>query len=262
MSGPSLALSSLCGRRRHTAQTPLFALFVCAVCVPASCRLRFVLCRSPAFPRFPSCAHTWLRPHVTVWALLVFARVVEEQACCGRVCLRVAEFRVYARGVFVWVFACFGVCASGVVGQCGPAAPCPAFFGWCSRSGVGLLACAVVLRARWAEGGLVGAGHGCPAPYSVALPPLRCAWMRKRVGVPARSGENTHTEGGRRAGWKLACSLAWCVQPTGGVKGEVGIGPCRAGLASVRAIVGLGGDWVARLPSWWWGWVGGNDFLR
>lgn len=51
---------------------------------------------------------------------------------------------------------------------------------------------------------------------------------------------------------ELACSLAWCVQPTGGVKGEVGIGPCRAGLASVRAIVGLGGDWVARLPSWWW----------
>ena len=162
----------------------------------------------------------------------------------------------------------FGVCVlwcwrfGGVVGQCGPAAPAPLACLRAHAFGVGLLACAVVLRARWAEGGLVGAGHGCPAPYSVALPPLRCAWMRKRVGVPARSGENTHTEGGRRAGWKLACSLAWCVQPTGGVKGEVGVGPCRAGLASVRAIVGLGGDWVARLPSWWWGWVGGNDFPR
>ena len=67
---------------------------------------------------------------------------------------------------------------------------------WCGLVGV----CAV-LRARWADGGQVGAGHGCPAPYSVVLPPLRCAWMRKRVGVPARSGEHTHTEGGRRAGW-------------------------------------------------------------
>lgn len=171
-------------------------------------------------------------------------------------CLRAGRVRLL-------VFACFGV---GVLAWGGGTVwsrrPCPACLVGAHASGVGLLACAVVLRARWAEGGLVGAGQPCPAPYSVALPPLRCAWMRKRVGVPARSGENTHTEGGRRAGWKLACSLAWCVQPTGGVKGEVGIGPCRAGLASVRAIVGLGGDWVARLPSWWWGWVGGNDFPR
>ena len=37
---------------------------------------------------------------------------------------------------------------------------------------------------------------------------------------------------------------------------EVGIGPLscvgRVGLASVRALIGLGGDWVARLPFWWW----------
>ena len=58
-----------------------------------------------------------------MWALLVFARVVEEQACCGRVCLRVAGFRVYARGVFVWVFALLVLARLlGVVGQCGPAA--------------------------------------------------------------------------------------------------------------------------------------------
>ena len=165
--------------------------------------------------------------------------------------------------VFVWVFACLIVCAClGLWGSVVPLPLCPACLLACSRLWCGLVGVCGVLRARWAEGGQVGAGHGCPAQCSVALPPLRCAWMRKRVGVPARSGENTRTEGGRCAGWKLACSLAWCVQPTGGVKGEVGIGPCRAGLASVRAIVGLGGDWVARLTSWWWGWVGGNDFPR
>ena len=116
--------------------------FVCAC--PACPRRVSALrsCRSPAFPRFPCCAHTWLRPHVTVWALLVFARVVEEQACCGRVCLRVAGVRVYARGVFAW-----GVCASwcwrllGVAGAVWLRPPlCP-----------GLLACVLTL---WC--GLVG----------------------------------------------------------------------------------------------------------
>lgn len=101
-------------------------------------------------------------------------------------CLRAGRVRVGVCASWCWRF---GV----VVGQCGPAAPAPACLLACSRPGVGLLACAVVLRARWAEGGLVGAGHGCPAPYSVALPPLRCAWMRKRVGVPARSGEHNPT---------------------------------------------------------------------
>ena len=74
-----------------------------------------------------------------MWALLVFARVVEEQACCGRVCLRVAGFRVYVRGVFVWVFALFGVGA--LVGWWDSVVPPPlitltAFWRvgfWCSR---------------------------------------------------------------------------------------------------------------------------------
>ena len=80
--------------------------------------------------------------------------------------------------------------------------------------------------------------------------------LRAREGLGRSRGVLTRAHRVREACWvELACSLAWCVQPTGGVKGEVGIGPCRAGLASVRAIVGLGGGWVARLPSWWWGWV-------
>lgn len=43
---------------------------------------------------------------------------------------------------------------------------------WCSRFGVwALLACAGLLRCG-SNGN--GAGQRCPAPYSVALPPLRC----------------------------------------------------------------------------------------
>ena len=108
-----------------------------------------------------------------MWALLVFARVVEEQACCGRVCLWVAGVRVYARGVFVWVFALLGVGA--LVwwwGSVAASAFVPACLFACSRPGVGLLACARLLRARWVEGGLAGAGQRCPAPLRVlvALP--------------------------------------------------------------------------------------------
>ena len=258
MSGLSLASHPRlagAGRHRFGANHVVCALALCALVLrarPCGGFACFASCRSP----LPGHAGPPALTH------LACPRVWRGRSLCslgGVPCWGLLWACLLAGG---WV-SCFGV---GVLAWGGGTVwsrrPCPACLVGAHASGVGLLACAVVLRARWAEGGLVGAGQPCPAPYSVALPPLRCAWMRKRVGVPARSGENTHTEGGRRAGWKLACSLAWCVQPTGGVKGEVGIGPCRAGLASVRAIVGLGGDWVARLPSWWWGWVGGNDFPR
>ena len=259
VSGLSLAARPLLGGRRaaRSAQTTWFARSLCAcpACPPLGV--------SPALLHagvLPHCfALTRLAcPRASAWALCVRAggaAPVVGVFACGWLGF------VFARGACsLGVFACFGVGAlawgGGTVWSRRP--PCPGLLGWCSRSGVGAVGVCAVLRCG-SNGN--GAGHDCPAPYSVALPPLRGAWKRKRVWVPARSGE--HADRGREAcGVELACSLAWCVQPTGGVKGEVGIGPCRAGLASVRAIVGLGGDWVARLPSWWWGWVGGNDFPR
>ena len=47
----------------------------------------------------------------------------------------VAGVRVYARGVFVWVFALLGVGALvGVVGRCGPAAPLPRLACLCAHA--------------------------------------------------------------------------------------------------------------------------------
>ena len=121
-----------------------------------------------------------------MWALLVFARVVEEQACCGRVCLRVAGVRVYARGVFVWVFALLGVGAlvwwwDSVV----PPPLCPGLLACVLTPWCGLVGVCAVLRARWADGGQVGAGQSCPAPLRalVALSTARCvAGEERRVG--------------------------------------------------------------------------------
>ena len=62
------------------------------------------------------CAHTLL------CGRFVFARVVEEQACCGRVCSVGGWVGCVRLGVCVfWVLARL----LGVVGQCGPAAPLP-----------------------------------------------------------------------------------------------------------------------------------------
>lgn len=205
-------------------------------------------------------------PRALAWALFVFAW---GRALLGLV---VGVFARWVVGVWCLCWGCvrWGVCAflvlalwwgGGAVWLCPTL--CPGLLGcvfalWCGLVGV-CAAAACLVGGGWTGRG----GTTVSRPYAllVSLPPLRGAWKRKRVWVPARSGERAH-RGGEACGVELACSLAWCVQPTGGVKGEVGIGPCRAGLASVRAVVGLGGDWVARLPSWWWGWVGGNDFPR
>ena len=89
----------------------------------------------------------------------VFARWVAGVWClrAGRVRLLVFALLVLARLL-------------GVVGQCGPAAPfAPACLLACSRSGVGLLACAML---PWVRGNGNGAGQRCPAPLRalVALP--------------------------------------------------------------------------------------------
>ena len=133
----------------------------------------------------------------------------------------VAGVRVYARGVFVWVFACLLVCARlGVVGQCGPAAPAP----------VCLLACVLTL---WR--GLVGV---CDAPLGVGVtvmgrdnhvPPHavwralspRCVRVEERGG--AHGVVNTERERERGGSHRPGnCGLAgggvrfWCERPSGG----------------------------------------------
>ena len=190
MSGLSLASHPLlAGAGRHTAQTPLFARFSCAC--PACPLLGFrLLCFMPVAParHAGSRAHTLVSAH-TCWCgrfscVRVGACLVG--ACCGRVCSRVAGLRFF---VFAWVFAfsgCWRVCL-GWWGVLCPAAPCPPCLLACSRSGVGGFGVCAVLCARWAEGGNVGAGHGCPAPCSVAL---GC------FGRPVA----------RREAWRVGCS--------------------------------------------------------
>ena len=86
---------------------------------------------------------------------------------------------VFACGWLGWVFALsgcvrVGVCVLACVRSLGGGGTvwsrrlCPGLLGWCSRSGVGGFGVCAVACARWADGGNVGAGHDCPAPYIVA----------------------------------------------------------------------------------------------
>ena len=67
-----------------------------------------------------------------------------------------------------------------------------------------------------------GGTNVCPAPCAllVSLPPLRGAGERKRVGVPARSGEHAHAEGGVRGGagvlTRLVRTIHWWRERRGG----------------------------------------------
>ena len=156
---------------------------------------------------------------------------------------------------------------------------------WC-----GLVGVCGVLRARWAEGGLVGAGQSCPAPtawrwaarWLRARGERRCVWGAPR-GVLTRA----RTEGGRgepswggpwwsgRGLWVVAC---WVVTRVGGDKcpkpGESKIDTTGAGaIVRSRPWCGFGSGcvgWlrllvVALLPlgarggaggvalsPWWW----------
>ena len=139
--------------------------------------------------------------------------------------------------VFAWGVCAFLVLARllGVVGQCGCVRPfCPVCLLACSRSGVGLLACARLARAGWAEGGQVGAGQSCPAPLRalVALSTARCvARKERRVGGAPRgvlTRAHTRREEGRGrgaswggpwwSGWGLWVVARWVVTRVGGDK--------------------------------------------
>ena len=183
-----------------------------------------------------------------MWAFLVFARVVEEQACCGRVCLvgggvwclRLGCVRLLVFALLV--LARFG----GVVGAVWSLPPLSRL-AWLRVHAL-VLACWRVrgLCARWAEGGQVGAGHGCPAPYCVACGarllcagkgrrvggegesapqggeqnPLALAYVGtgaplsvlNRVGVEPRGADRVGLAGRRWRAAVVACSLAWCIQ--------------------------------------------------
>ena len=182
----------------HTVRKP-GCLRACCVRCPACPRWSFALrsCRSPlqvrGFPR----SHL-VCPRALVWArsLCSLGGVLAE-ACCGRVCSRVAGVGClrYCPCSLV-VFACFGVCARlgvvfgvcarlGVVGQCGPAAPLPRLA--CLRAHALVWACWRVrgcCAARWADGGQVGAGQSCPAPLRalVALSTARCVRVEGEKG--------------------------------------------------------------------------------
>ena len=159
-----------------------------------------------------------------MWALGVFARVVEEQACCGRVCLRVAGFRVYVRGVFVWVFALLGVGAlvgwwGSVVVSAPHCARCPSG-GWgfgVHASGVGVLVWAVVLCAGL--GGKVGRGNVVPPHTAWWCCLLRCVAWGERRGVwvfswcvDARARRDMGVTGRTVVVW-LGVGVIWCERP-------------------------------------------------
>lgn len=230
MSGLSLASHPRlagAGRHRFGANHVVCALALCALVLrarPCGGFACFASCRGAA-PLF--CAHTSLLAHA-LW------RGRESVCACGA-------------APVVGVFACgwlgFGVCATarvrvgvcvlwcwrfgGVVGQCGPAAPAPARLGWLVLTSL-VWACWRVRgwRVRGGRvGGLVGAGHGCPAPYCVAWATSVAPWRgRERRGVWGAPGVLTraHTQrevrergeprgadGGGLAGGGGAYS--WCV---------------------------------------------------
>lgn len=170
MSGLSLAAHPrLAGAGRHTAQTKGCLRAPCVLVLRA--RLwGFALLRF-----MPGCCPTVLRSHIllahALWrGRFVFARVGQHLLWA---CLLGGWLSfVFTRG------ACspFGVCVLACVRSLGGGGtvwsrrPLPRLA--CLRAHAlawALLACAVVLRARWAEGGQVGAGQRCPAPYCVAL---------------------------------------------------------------------------------------------
>ena len=237
----------------HTAQTRLFALFSCALSAcPRRVSLRFVragrLCKYAG-----SRAHTWLRPHAAVWArsLCSLGGVLAE-ACCGRVC---------SVGGWVWCLrycpcSPFGVCAFGVgalVGWWDSSVSPPRFFA-CLRAHALVWAALAWAALAWAAGWAATWGG-----TTLSRPTLRGG------AVPVVWRGERREKGGVLAGW-------WVYVPgvsalvAGATRWWSGRGGDRLlvvrGLASVWALIGLGVDWVACLPSWWWGWAGGDDFPR
>ena len=192
MSGLLSRCPPLRAQAAHGANQVVCALVVCVVLRARVVSFALRSCRSPlqvrGFPR----SHL-VCPHVLVWArsLCSLGGVLAE-ACCGRVCLRVAGVGClrYCPCSLV-VFACFGVCSPGGGGTIIVPPLLPRLLGWCSRSGVGLKS---VCASRWAA--RYGAGQSCPAPCAAGWCCRRCVRVeerRLRVGVPARSGERNPT---------------------------------------------------------------------
>ena len=149
-------------------------------------RLRFVRAGRPLLPRVPALTHLAC-PRALAWALLCLrggGSLGLLWACLlagGWVsCLRAGRVRLG-----VCVLACVrSLGGGGAVWSRRPLAPACllacVLTPWCGLVGV----CAV-LRARWADGGQVGAGQSCPAPLRalVALSTARCvARKERRVG--------------------------------------------------------------------------------
>lgn len=228
---PSLALSSLAGAGAHRTQTWLFARLLCALsCVPA-----LVVCASfvpvACFSTVPL-----LRSHLAA----------PTRYCVGASCVRAGGGRagllwacLLAGGwglvfallpVFVWVFALLGVGAldwgGGAVWSRRP--PCPGLLACVLTPWCGLVGVCAVLRARWAEGGQVGAGQSLSRPFTcvgVAVHrPMRARGRREGLGVRA---------------------LSWCANT-------------RARREMDRGERGGGVSWGG---PWWPGWGGGVCLL-
>ena len=189
MSGLSLASHPPSGGRRaaplRRKQRCLRARLVCAcpACPPLwGFRLLCFMPVAPARARGSSCAHTSCLPTRSgVGALCVRLGACLVGACCGRVCLRVDGFRVYARGVFAfWCLRALVLalwCGGGTVWS---RRPCPACLVGAHVSGVGLLACAVVLRARWARGRSGRGGTIVSRPIQRGVRCPAAAWRGER----------------------------------------------------------------------------------
>jgi len=213
-----------------------------------------------------------VRPHVTVWALLVFARVVAAWACCGRVCSVggwVGCLRYCPCSCGCLRFWCWRACL-GVVGQCGPAA-------------LPRLACLRVHALVWACWRVRGSAlaplrAGCNSmgrdnvvpPHTawravpgccVARGERRGVWGARRVLTRARTHAERGIDGRERGSlvWVDSGGLAggggagipcWRAVPTRGRAKLTLLGRGRGALPAVACGFGSGGAW----------WLGGCAF--
>ena len=271
----------------------------CPACPPLwGFRLLCFMPVAPARARGSSCAYTSCLPTRSgVGALCVRLGACLVGACCGRVCLRVAGFRVYARGVFAfWCLrALVLACLLGVVGQCGPAAPAP--LAWLVLTPL-VWACWRVRRPPFLGEGVTVMGRDNVVPPHTAWRCPRCVACKRRVGVlswcantraraeremrgrgdswggpwwpgrglwvVARAGGNTRwwRQVPKAGGSKIDATGAgaWCAPGRGGSFGSGGAWWLRV-LVVVLLPLGAG--------AWCWGrgafplvvgWVGGSDF--
>ena len=220
MSGLSLASHPLLGGRRaaHGANQGCLRAFVCLLLRARPCGGFALLCFLPVAHSAtgPLLRSHLVRPHVTVWALLVFARVVAAWACCGRVCsvggwVGCLRYCPCSLGVFALSW-CWRACL-GWWGSVAASAPLPRLA--CLRVHAlvwALLACAVVLRLPPCVRGVTvwgGTTLSRPIRRGVRCPADACAGREAwRVGCSQGANTGAHTQRGRERG---VCAF-WCVQ--------------------------------------------------